>query len=55
MHITAINPPMTYDSTLGSPSAQGIVPPYQNLTAHIDDITGAHGSYTWDFNTGTWN
>lgn len=52
--ITAINPPMIYDSTLGTPDAQKIIPPFQNLPAHIDDITGAHGSFTWNYLLGVW-
>ena len=53
--LTASNPPMTYDKTLGTPSAQAIVPPFQNLPAHIDEITGTGPACTWNYKLGIWN
>ena len=49
------NPPMGYDSTLGTPAAQGIVPPFPNMLAHIDDTVGSAKSYVWNINTQAWH
>ena len=55
----AMNPPMDYDSTLGTLAAQNavtpIVPPFQNLPAHIDDVNGVTGSFTWNYKLAKWN
>jgi len=48
------NPPMSYDSTLGTPTAQGIVPPFQNLPAMIYDIHGTGNGYNWNYTTAAW-
>jgi hypothetical protein len=53
--LAVMNPPMTYDKTLGTPTAQAIVPPFQNLPAHIDEITGTGAAYTWNYKLGIWN
>ena len=54
-----MNPPMDYDSTLGTLAAQNavtpIVPPFQNLPAHIDDVNGVTGSFTWNYKLAKWN
>jgi len=52
--ITVANPPMNYDVTLGTPTAQGITPPFTNLPAHIDEINGAGAVYTWSQVLGAW-
>ena len=49
------NPPMSYDSTLGTPTAQGIVPPFQNLPASIYDINGTAAIFGWNPKNATWN
>ena len=51
---TAMNPPLTYDVTLGTPTAQGIVPPLTNLPAHIDELNGVGPAYVWNPNLGKW-
>jgi hypothetical protein len=57
--LAVMNPPMTYDSTLGTLAAQNaaspIVPPFQNLPAHIDDVNGVMGSFTWNYKLAKWN
>lgn len=46
---------MVYDKTLGTPTAQNIVPPFTNLPAHIDEINGSGPAYVWNYNNQTWN
>ena len=48
------NPVMTYNSNLGTPTAQGIAPPYPQLAAKIYDLLGIGDEYGWNFNTGQW-
>jgi hypothetical protein len=45
---------MVYDSTLGTPAAQVISPPFTNLPAHIDEVNGIGAAYVWNPSTGTW-
>jgi hypothetical protein len=45
---SSMNPIMTYDSGLGTPNTQKIVPPFPNLTAHIDEVNGIASAYTWN-------
>jgi hypothetical protein len=51
---TVQNPLMDYDVTLGTPEAQGIFPPFTNLTAEIYEINGLGQGYTWNYKTGKW-
>jgi hypothetical protein len=50
----AANPPMSYDVTLGTPTAQGIVPPFTNLAASIYEINGVGPAYGWNAALGAW-
>ena len=51
---TVMNPPMVYDVTLGTPAAQGILPPFTNLPAHIDAMAGDGPAYVWNPNLSQW-
>ena len=51
---TVGNPVMKYDGTLGTPNAQGIVPPFTNLPAQIYDFNGVQNGYGWNTETGLW-
>lgn len=51
---TVSNPILNYDITLGTPTAQGIVPPFTNLTAVITEIEGRAEAYSWDITNGAW-
>lgn len=53
--VQVMNPPMTYDVTNGTPTAQGIFPPFTNLPCHIDEINGVGAAYVWNFTKGVWN
>jgi len=49
-----MNPPMSYDGSLGTPTAQGISPPFTNLPAQIYEINGLAQTYSWNTITGVW-
>lgn len=49
-----MNPPMTYNATLGTPEAQNILPPYTNLPAVIYDLNGVGDSFGWNPSTAQW-
>jgi hypothetical protein len=48
------NPPMYYDSTLGTPTAQGITPIFPQLAASIYEINGIATMYGWNPAKGQW-
>jgi len=48
------NPMMYYDSTLGTPTAQNIIPTYPALAAMIYALNGTDLTYTWNPITGLW-
>ena len=50
----SMNPPMTYDVTLGTPTAQAIVPPFTNHPAHIDEQAGVGPAYVWNPTLSQW-
>jgi hypothetical protein len=49
-----VNPIMFYDSTLGTPTAQGLSPSYTNLPAMIYEINGIAPAYGWNPILGEW-
>jgi len=61
--LSVANPPMSYDSTRGTPTPsaapqagqQTIVPPFTNLDALLYEINAAGPIYCWNKNTATWN
>lgn len=49
------NPNVFYDVTLGTPTAQGLVPAFTNLPAVCVEINGNGPQYVWNPQNGKWN
>jgi hypothetical protein len=49
------NPILYYNVALGSPAAQGIIPPNPGIPATIFEIAGAGPGYVWNPTKGVWN
>jgi hypothetical protein len=45
---------MYYDSTLGTPTAQGLIPPFPTLPAFIYEINGIATAYGWNPTLAQW-
>ena len=52
--IVPINPLLYYDKALGTPTAQGISPPYPTLSALCYEVNGAGPMYAWNPGSLTW-